>query len=300
MRSSLKSHLALLTVALIYGANFTIAKEVLVSGYIQPHGFILFRVLTGVLLFGAAYFIFVREKVAREDWGLFVICALFGIAVNQLLLFRGLKLTGPIHASLIMTTTPILVLLTSAILVGERITAQKVLGIIIGALGAILLIAYGQELTFRSEQLLGDVQVFINALSYGIYLVLAKSLIRKYHLFTVMFWLFLLGFCFVFPFGIQEALAVEWSRFSPGIWVGFAYVLLFTTFLAYLLNNYALTNLTASIVSIYIYLQPLFASAIALFFGRDEGTVLKLLAAVLIFTGVYLVSRPQKGDFEQK
>ena len=295
MCQNLRGHLSLNFAALIYGANYTIAKEVLNNNYIQPNGFILFRVLTGFLLFGFLSRFFTREKVARKDYGLFVLCGLFGAAINMVFFFKGLKLTGPIHASLIMTTTPILVLLISAIILKEKITGKKILGILIGALGAILLISYGQEVGFGSQQLLGDVLVFINASSYGIYLVLVKSLMRKYHPFTVMSWVFLIGLCFVFPFGIRDALQINWHTFGPGIWIAFGYVLLFTTFFTYLLNSFALKTLNASVVSIYIYLQPLLASVIALMVGKDELTVEKLLAAALIFVGVFLVSHTKSA-----
>lgn len=296
MNENSKAHLALFGVALIYGANYTIAREVLVSNSIQPHGFILFRVMTGVILFGLLYHGLIRERVARKDYYLFALCGLFGVAINQIFFFRGLKLTGPIHASLIMTTTPILVLLISAVLLKEKITLTKIIGIILGATGAIMLIAYGEEVSFQSDQLWGDLQIFINAVSYGIYFVLVKALMERYHPFTVMYGLFLFGFCFVLPFGIQEAAAVEWGSFSPGIWIGFIYVLLFTTFFSYLLNAYALKRLNASVVSIYINLQPLLASIIALLLGKDALSVLKISAAALIFLGVYLVSQRKKED----
>lgn len=292
MNESRQAHLALFGVALIYGANYTIAREVLVSDSIQPQGFILFRVISGVFLFGLLYHGLIREKVWRKDVWLFALCGLFGVCINQIFFFRGLKLTGPIHASLIMTTTPIIVLVVSAFAIGERITWQKILGIAIGATGAVLLISHGQEVSFQSDQLWGDLQILINATSYGIYIVLVKSLMKRYHPFTVMYGLFIFGFFFVFPFGIQEALSVNWPAFTPGIWLGFVYVLLFTTFLTYLLNGFALKRLNASVVSIYIYLQPLLASTIALLLGKDEATVLKLAAAALIFVGVYLVSQP--------
>ena len=291
MNDSQKAHLSLFTVALIYGANYTIAKDILVSNSIQPQGFIFFRVLTGVFLFALCYHGFIREKVERKDLLLFALCGLFGVAINQIFFFRGLKLTGPIHASLIMTTTPILVLMISSFLLSEKITLQKVLGIVLGAFGAITLITYGEQVNFQSDQLWGDIQIFINAVSYGIYIVLVKSLMKRYHPFTVMYGLFVFGCCFVFPFGIQDALSVEWSSFSTGIWIGFAYVMICTTFLAYLLNAYALKRLNASVVSIYIYLQPFLASAIALLSGKDEFTLPKFIAAVLIFIGVYLVSK---------
>lgn len=294
MNTTLKAHIALFLVALIYGANYTIAKEVLDEGHLAPHGFILLRVLAGTLLFNLFHWIAIREKVARKDLGRLFLCGLFGVAINQLFFFSGLKLTQPINASLIMTTTPILVLIASSLLIGERITIRKVFGIIIGTTGAFLLIAYGQELSFRSDRLLGDMMIFINASSYGLYLVLVRSLMKKYHAITVVKWVFTFGLCIVLPFGLTSLGEADWGSFSTDIWLAICYVLIFTTFLAYLFNAYALSYVQPSVVSIYIYLQPIIASSIALMAGRDEWDHLKTLSAVLIFFGVFLVSNAKK------
>ncbi|MEM1318773.1 MAG: EamA family transporter [Bacteroidota bacterium] len=290
MKAVNKAHAALFTVALIYGANYTIAKEVLDQEYIQPLGFILLRAGAGFLIFTLLHLLFVGERVARKDLGWLLLCALFGVAINQMFFFSGLKLTTQINAALILTTVPLIVLLTSAVLLKERITPYKLLGIAAGAAGAILLITYGKTANFSREGLLGDLMVLINAISYGIYLVLVKRLLVKYHPFTVVRWVFTFGFFLVMPFGLRQATAIEWSTFTPGIWVAVAYVLICTSVLAYLLNVYAMKVVSPSIASIYIYLQPFLAAIIALYFGKDELTTTKLIAGVLIFTGVYLVS----------
>ncbi len=295
MNATLKAHIALFSVALIYGANYTIAKEVLDQEYLQPFGFILLRVVAGVLCFTLLHRLWVKEKVQRKDWLRLVLCSIFGVAINQMMFFKGLKLTQPINASLIMTTTPILVLVASALLIGERITTRKIIGIAIGACGAILLIAYGQRVQFRSDQWLGDLFICINASSYGIYLVLVRSLMRNYHPITVVRWVFTFGCLIVLPFGWYELGDVDWAGFPNSIWVAIAYVLIFTTVLAYLLNAYALTALQPSVVSMYIYLQPVLAGTIAILLGKDEMVPLKFLSAALIFLGVYLVSsKPRK------
>lgn len=283
--------------SLIYGANYTIAKEVMGGGYLSPLPFILLRVSGGVFLFWLFHRVLVREKVASADLGRLALCGLFGVALNQMFFFSGLNWTTPINASLIMTTTPVLVLLASSILLGERITQRKIFGIVLGAAGAILLIAYGEQLSFGGPGFWGDLLVFFNASFFGIYLVLVKKLMVKYHPITVVKWAFAFGLLFVIPFGGPGLLEVEWGSFPPGIWLAVLYVLVCTTFLAYLFNAYALSIVNASVVSIYIYLQPLLATLIALVFARDHLTTVKMLAALLIFTGVYLVSgvRRNKG-----
>lgn len=277
-------------VALIYGANFTIAKLVLDDGYIQPLGFILIRVLSGLLFFSLVHYFFVKERIESKDIWKLILCGLFGVAINQMFFFTGLKLTTPINASLIMTTSPIIVLLASAVILKERITLRKILGIILGASGAIILITYGQQVAFQRTQALGDILILINAVSYGLYFVLVRSLMKKYHPITVVKWVFTTGLFFVFPFSIRQLAIVEWQTFSIYIWLAIIYVIIFATFLTYLFNAFALKMVQASTASIYIYLQPLLASLIAILFESDEIVSFKLISGFLIFVGVYLTS----------
>ena len=221
-----------------------------------------------------------------------ILCAVFGVAVNQLCFFMGLKHTTPINASLIMTTTPILVLVISSILIKEKITLQKLIGIALGAIGAIILISRGGSFSFQQNQLLGDSMILVNAVSYGIYLVLVKKLMDRYHPITVVKWVFTFGFLMVLPFGWNDVMEIEWSTFSSVIWMAFAYVLVAATFMTYLFNAFALKIVNPSVTSIYIYLQPLLASMIALLMGKDELGLVKVLAGILIFAGVFLVSKP--------
>ncbi len=291
----LLAHLFLFSAALLYGANYSIAKLVLDPGYIKPLGFIMLRVLTACGLFWLADRLFIRERVDREDWPRLILLAVFGVAVNQMLFFSGLKQTTPIHAALIMTITPILILLISFATLGERITLNKIFGISLGIVGAVLLIMEGQAGSFAFRQMegriIGDVMVFINALSYAVYLVLARKMMRKYHPITVVKWAFTFGIVLVLPFGGKQLADVEWSVFSTSIWLAVLYVLVGTTFLAYLFNALALKMVNPSIVGTYIYLQPLLATLIALGMGTDDLSAVKLFSGVLILSGVWLVSR---------
>ena len=294
MSQIVKAHLALFTVALIYGANYSIAKIVLDDGYLQPKGFILLRALTNVLLVWLVHGLFIREAVKRQDLFRLFICGVFGVVINQVFFFSGLKLTTPINAALIMTTTPILVLIASAIIIGEGITFRKVTGVILGASGAILLISYGKDLSFHKDQIWGNILVFINATSYGIYLVLVKTLMDKYHPLTVVKWVFTFSIIFLLPLGMPDLLIAQWSSFPSEVWWAIIYVLIATTFLAYMFNAFALKTVNPSVVSIYIYLQPVLATIIALAFARDHLDMVKIISAVLIFGGVYLVSFRKK------
>lgn len=288
--NQLKAHIALFIVSLIYGANYTIAKEILDNGYMQPYGLTLLRVISAVLLLESFHQFFIKEKIERKDIPRLAICGLTGVAVNQMMFIAGLKYTSHINAALIMTTTPVLVLVASWVILKEAVTRKKLLGIVFGITGAAILIVYGKKFAYNKEGLLGDLMIFVNAVSYGIFLVIVKNLMRKYHPLTVTKWVFLFGLFFVLPFGAHELISTPMNSFTPHIWLALAYVLLCTTFLAYLLNAFALKLVNPSVVSIYIYLQPLIATSIALAFGKDELTLVKMIAGFLIFLGVFLVS----------
>jgi drug/metabolite transporter (DMT)-like permease len=292
---NLRAHLALIAVAFIYGGNYSIAKIVMDDGYLHPFAFILLRGAIGMLLFWFFHALFVRERVERRDLPLLAICGLLGIAINQLFFFAGLRLTTPINASLIMTTTPILVLVASAIMLGEVVNGRKIIGITLGALGAIFLIAYGERIQLATNGFMGDLMIIVNASAFGIYLVISKPLTQKYHPITIVKWAFTFGFLGILPFGFQPIQETRWATFPTEVWASIAYVLVGTTFFAYLLNAYALKHVNASVVSIYIYLQPLVATVIALSIGKDQLDLVKAGSGCLIFIGVFLVSRnPQR------
>jgi drug/metabolite transporter (DMT)-like permease len=231
------------------------------------------------------------KKVERGDMNRLFLCAIFGVALNQLLFFKGLELTAPINAALMMTTNPILVLVVAALLTGERITTLKIAGIISGLAGASLLLLWGKEFSFQQASVLGDLCVLINSLSFGVFLIIVKPLMQKYHTLTVMRWVFLFGSFMVLPFGYGEVLEISWDSFTPGIWIGTFYVVIGVTAVAYQLNVYALKHLSPASVSIYIYLQPLFAALIAILLGQDRLNLIHLASAILIFAGVFFVTK---------
>ena len=294
MSRRLLAHLALFGANLIYGINYTLAKDVM-PDFIQPLGFIFLRVSGAILLFWLCYRLFFYEKVAKSDLFKLALCGLFGVAINQMLFFEGLNLTTPINAAVIMVTNPILVLIIGAFLAAEVITKRKMLGITLGATGAISLITYGGAVELNSNHLWGNIMVLINAASYGVYLVLVKPLMQKYKPITVISWVFLFGFFLIFPFGWGQFQAIEWSIMPTGILWKAAFVVVCTTFMAYLLNIYGLKSLNPSTVSTYIYLQPVLASMVAIFTNSDSLSLIKLGAALVISSGVYLVSvKPKK------
>jgi len=294
-----KAHLALLGANLIYGANYIIAKGIM-PHKIGPSGFVFFRILGAGILFWIIKS-FIKERIAKRDFRRLLLCGLLGVATNQLLFFNGLNLTSPIDASIILTAVPILVIVFSFFLLGENITFNKILGVSIGSLGAILLILYGNS-SEGTSSLFGNVLVFINATSYGLYLVVVKPLMGRYNPITVVSWVFLFGFLFMFPFGVEEALHTDFGAFTLDTYLTFAFVIIGTTFLAYLFNIYALKNVSPSVNGSYIYLQPavsfIMVSMYAYGLGyeqyKQDINLVKILSCFLVFAGVFLISRTTK------
>lgn len=288
----LKAHIALFLVSLIYAANYTIAKEVMPK-YLSPDVLVLARILTGTIIFWLATS-FKSEKIDKSDFGLLILCGFTGAALNMFAFFKGLSLTTPINASLILLLVPILVLIISAVFFKERITIIKGIGIILGIIGAGFLVMNGRAISLNSQGLVGDLLICVNSTSYAIYLVLVKKLIRKYETLTVLKWIFTFGLIFIFPFTISDFTNANWSAIPLSIWSAIAFILIAVTVLTYLFNGYALKFVSASVVSIYIYLQPLLASIIALSFGKDSLNLTKVIAYLLIFSGVLMVSQSRQ------
>lgn len=289
MKANLRAHLSVLIVNLIYGANFSIAKQ-LMPEHIKPMGFIVARVIPSAVLFFVVSWFLPKENIERKDKWTLVWCALFGVAINQMLFFKGLSLTYPINGALIMTTNPILVLLMAALLLKEKIGWNKVVGIILGITGAATLILFGKKFSIHDDSVLGDFYIFVNSLSFAIFMIMVKPLMMKYHPLTVTKWVFFFGSFMVLPFGYSDFMQIQWTEFAPKLWACFLFVIIAVTFFAYIMNIYALRELSPSVVSSYIYFQPLFATAISLIMLEGKPNILELIAAVLIFTGVYLVS----------
>ncbi len=288
--------LAATIVSIIYGATFTVAKDVMPK-YIEAFGFIIIRVGGATILFWL-FWLFSRrsilvkkEKIDPKDYPKIVVCAFFGVALNMLSFFKGLSLTSPISASVLMVSTPIIVLVLSAIIIKERMKNRMVLGIILGLIGTIFLILYGKSIGNATNASLGNFLVFVNATSYGLYLVLVKKLMDKYNAFNFVKWIYLLGFVMVLPFGWGEFSAVDWSIIPLNIYFKIGFIIFFSTFMTYLLNLLSMKELKPTTIAVFVYLQPVFATLFAIGLGKDELNLVKIVSATLIFIGVYLVTQ---------
>ncbi len=283
-------------VSLIYGVSFTIAKDVMPT-YIKPFGFILLRVFGATILFWLISFFGPTEKIQLKDFPRIIAAALFGVALNMLTFFKGLSFTSPISAAVIMVTTPIIVLILSAIIMKEKMIKRKIFGILLGLFGTGFLILYGKSIGNAANAPLGNLLVFINAVSYAFYLIIVKNLMDKYNAFTFVKWIYTFGLLMVLPFGWSEYQEIQWAIIPTYILWEIVFVVLFTTFFTYLFNLVSMRELKPTTVAVFIYLQPLFATIFAISLGKDELTLVKIVSAVLIFVGVYLVTQKRvKSD----
>ncbi|GAB5416926.1 MAG: DMT family transporter [Crocinitomicaceae bacterium] len=304
MSKIFRAHIALFLVNALYGVNHVVAKDVM-SGEMKPNAFIFFRATGAVILFWIVKMLFVKEKVARKDLLLMALCGLFGVALNQLFFFNGLNLTSSINTGIIMTVNPILVVILSYLILKEKVTWRKSVGILIGATGAILLTLTGASGV--ADSAIGDLFVFINAASYAMYLVLVKPLMSRYKPVTVITYVFTFGLLYValYPPALLEVSSMDFSAITANQYGVIAFVIVGVTFLTYLLTVYGLQYVSPSVSSAYIYLQPVLVMFFAVFFSAmgwaedytDSISWEKIGYMLLIFIGVFLTG---SGAFFKK
>ena len=279
----------------IYGINHTIAKG-LMPDIIGSYGFILLRVSGAAVFFWIISLFYKAEKVDRKDWMRFIACAFFGMVLNMNMFFKGLELSTPINSSVVITLSPVLLLALSAIFLKEKITWMKAVGIGLGLAGALALILFGIKTQPNAPNIpLGNVLFIINAASYSFYLIFVKPLVAKYSSITLMKMFFLFALLMNLPIGLEQFLEVDWPGLDfQAIWQ-MVFVVIGTTVLTYLFNIYALKQLSPSTIGAFIYLQPVIAASFAILAGADTLTPLRIVAAILIFTGVFLSTRKAKS-----
>ncbi|NOX85404.1 MAG: EamA family transporter [Chlorobi bacterium] len=283
------AHLAVIGANIIYGINYVVAKGIM-PDYFPPRVAIIFRVVGATAIFWLVGIFFPKVHISKKDYLRLAVCGFFGIALNQIMFFEGLNLTTPINASIIMVGIPILVLIFAHFILKEGITKNKVFGILLGMGGAIYLILRGSGGSFTTGTFLGNFFILINASSYALFLVLVKPLMVKYPPLVIMKWIFTFGLIYVLPVSAGLLGEPDYSHIPFTIWMSVAYIVIFTTVIAYFLNNYSLKNISPTVNSAYIYLQPFLATVVALTAGKDVLTWNEIIAAGFIFTGVYFVS----------
>jgi len=277
--------------SLIYGVTFTVAKDVMHT-HIPSFAFVFMRVSGAMSVFWLLSFFTKKEKIAKKDYQKFFVAAVFGIAINMLSFLTGLSYTSPISASVLMITAPIFVMIFSFFLLKNPITKYKIIGVLLGLGGAVFLIMYGKTSEVHaSNPRLGNFLVALNAISYAMYIILSKPILKKYSPITFAKWLYTFGFILILPFSLKEFSEIAWAEIPMAIHYKITFVVIFSTVLTYLFNLIALKELKPTTMSVFIYLQPLIASIFAIFVGADQLSIIKIIAASLILTGVYLVNK---------
>ena len=294
-----KRYLALIAAFLatsIYGINHTLAKEIMPI-YIGSSGFIMLRLLGATLIFWLISLFTPYEKIEKRDFLKIIFAAVLGMCINMLAFFRGLELSTPINSGVIITLSPILVLILSYFFLKEKVTLKKILGIIIGFSGAVFLILNTSKTGMNAPNIpLGNSFFLLNASAYAGYLIVIKPLTSKYNIFTIMKWLFLIGLILSAPITYNQFVEVNWLELPWfAIW-RMGYVVIGTTFLTYLFNIYALKTLSPTTVGSFIYLQPIITIVFALITANDTLDSIKLLSCLIIFIGVYLVSVKNRNN----
>ncbi len=286
------AHLALLGTNIFFAINYTAIKYLIGNGFVKPFGLNFIRIsVTAILLWVVYLFKPVKIAIDKTDLPRFALCALTGIAINQLLFVKGLSLTYSIHATLLMLATPILITFFAAWILKERLTKRKMVGLLLGVSGAIVLITARDQGSTANDVLWGDLLILVNAVSYTAYFILVKPLMKKYEPLLVIRMIFSIGVFLVAPFCWNEFIDTAWQTFTFHSWTILAIVVIAGTFLAYIFNAFGLKVLGASTAGAYIYSQPVFATVIAIVFLGESLDWYKLIAAVLIFAGVYLVNK---------
>jgi drug/metabolite transporter (DMT)-like permease len=283
------AHLSLLIANLIYGLNYSIAKSVM-PVHIKPLALVSLRSFTTAGLFWITSLFMPKDPVNRKDLLFLFGCSFFGVVINQILFLVGLSLTSPINSSIIQSTNPIFAFVFAALILKENISILKGSGLALGLSGVLLLILQNGTPDLESSTFLGDVFTLVNTISWAFYTVIIKRMLEKYHPVTVMKWVFFFGMFTTIPAGYNQWSTMDWSSVPMSGWLGIFFVVVFATFLGYLLISFGLRRLSPTVVSTYTYTQPVVAAYLASILGQDHITVIMIVSALLIFSGVFVVS----------
>jgi drug/metabolite transporter (DMT)-like permease len=290
MNKNTQAHAAVLGANIIFAANYSIVKFI-TPGYMQPFAINFARVASSIILFWILWLLKPGPwGIQRKDIPRFIACGITGVLINQIFFIRGLSLTTSIHSSLLSLCTPIFITLIAAWLIKESLNWLKLIGLFLGIFGALLLILIKDNNHTGSNVILGDILVIINAISYAFYLVMVRPLMVNYSAIHVIRWVFTIGGIIMLPISASEFLATNWTGFGFNQWAALFFIAIGATFLAYLFNVYGIGKLGASATGAYIYTQPVFAAIIAMIFAGEHFSLIKGIAALLIFSGVYLAN----------
>jgi len=289
------AHLSLLAANIIYGVNYSIAKSVM-PDTIKPFALVSVRTVFAAMLFWTTSLFMPKETVSRKELLYLFGCSFFGMVINQTLFLLGLNYTSPVNSSIIVSTNPIFAFIFAALILKENFTFLKGTGMAIGLAGVLLLILQNGTPDMSSTSFLGDVFTLVNTMSWAFYTVIIKRMVEKYHPVTVMKWTFLFAMLTTVPLGYSEWSTMDWTAISLKGWLGIGFIVVFATYIGYLLISFGLRRLSPTIVSTYTYLNPVIAAYLASIMGQDRISFVMVISALLIFTGVFVVSLQKNGN----
>lgn len=298
---NIKSHIAMLIANITWGLMSPIVKIVLASGVVTPLLIVDFRMAGAAALFWLTSLFMPKEHVPLRDKLLLCGAGTLGILLNQGCFVIGVSMTTPSEASLVTTTMPMWVMLLAWIILREPISLKKAGGIVIGATGAVILMAgnTAHQGAAASNPTLGDIIVLTAQLCFALYLTLYRNFIRRYSLVTLMKWMFLAATVLSLPVTIPVVASTSWHMLGAVEWGGIAIIVVCATYLAYICMMTGQKHLRPTVVGIYNYLQPIVATIFGISIGIDSFSPIKGVAVLLIFSGVWLVTTSRAAAQQQ-
>lgn len=309
-RRPLIAHISMFLACAFWGLMAPIGKDAMTHGVDGIH-MVSFRVMGGAILFWiTSLLIHIRqwrrheasEHVPLRDKLLFIGAGLFGLVTNQCCYTIGLSITSPINASIVTTSMPIFAMILAALILKEPITGKKALGVLMGCSGALILIlTSATAVNAKVGDIRGDLLCLLAQFSFALYLSLFNPLIRRYSVFTVNKWMFLWASLMLVPFTFRHVMDIHWQEVPAKTWWEVGYVVVFCTFIGYILTMIGQKTLRPTVVSIYNYVQPLVSVIASLLMGIGVLRWSQGLAVVLVFSGVWLVTKSKsRRDMEKE
>lgn len=298
MNKNIQGHLFALTANILWGLMAPVGKSALVE--FSALSVTTFRMVGAAACFWLLSLFCKREQVDHRDMLKIFFAALFALVFNQGVYIFGLSMTSPIDASIVTTTLPIVTMIVAAIYLKEPVTNKKVLGIFVGAMGALILIM-SSNAGSGNGSIMGDLLCLIAQISFSIYLTVFKGLSQKYSPITLNKWMFVYASMCYIPFSYHDVAAIQWVEISTAALLQVGYVVVGGSFLAYICIMTAQRLLRPTVVSMYNYMQPIVASIVTVIVGMATFNMEKGIAIALVFLGVYIVTQSKsRKDFEKE
>ncbi len=286
-----RAHLITLGAFVCFGLMSPLCKWAMESGLINGVSMAGFRLCGAALLFWLVSPMAPLQRIERGDWKHLVIMSLCGMGINQFCYVLGVQHTSPTNACVITTSTPVFTFLLSAVFLHAAVTARRVGGLLIAATGALVLILGSQMQGGRSGSPVGDAICLFSQLAVSFYFVFFSGVIQKYHPVVLMRWLFLISAVLTAPLWLHEVCTLPWAQLGGAEIAGTAYVVVFGSFVSYLLMIVGQRHLEPPTVTAYNYIQPVIAATVGILLGVDALTWQKVVAVLCIAAGVWAISR---------